>query len=119
MSLLPTKWQHSLTHQESRVETLSLSDALCEFTEIMCSNKEGVSEAQFALITGLENYETLLQICRATGTDIFYCKARQTALRTLSNILFMDATCSFLFYNRRYEAETFFVECIDWCIESL
>ena len=113
MSLLPTKWLHSLTHQESRVETLSLLAALCDFTEHMCLNKESVSEAQFNLITRLENYETLLQICRATGTDRFYCKARQTAFKTLSNILFTDGTCSFLFSNRRYEAETFFAECID------
>jgi hypothetical protein len=113
MSLFPKKWQHSLSHQESRVETLSLLDALLDFTEHMCLNQDGVSEAQFTLITGLENYETLIQICRATGTDRFYCKARQTAARTLSNILFMDGTCSFLFQHRRYEAETFFVECID------
>lgn len=40
-------------------------------------------------------------------------------MRTLSNILFIDGTCSFLYTKKRYEVEGFFLECIDRCIQSL
>lgn len=71
MQALPTKWHHSVSHQESRQETLSLLEALCDFTDHMSLNKDMVSNTAYALITKLDNYTTLLQICSASCLDKF------------------------------------------------